>query len=467
MPTGDRYGIRKIDHGSLPWLERYGKADLRYRRQRMISIGKRGRPLNRKSISDGTNVVYWMSRDQRAEDNWALLYAQEEAVKRGKTLSVLFVLVENYPSAQTAHWDYLKSGLKRCQKVLHDHNIPFHLLIGDPVDLVPRYVAQTNSCLLVSDFSPLHTSVKWKKDMEDDLGILHMEVDARNIVPCFVASGKKEYGAYTIRPKIHGLLESYLSDFPALLRQHSKISTLKNLPEASGTLEGHTEGVHPKRSLKRFLDGGLERYHLRNDPNAEATTRLSAPLHFGHISSQRIALEVMRTHKPDHGFLEELIIRRELADNFCFYEPNYTKTSAFPPWALETLEKHEKDMRDYLYKPWDLEKARTHDPLWNAAQNQMVHTGYMHGYMRMYWAKKILEWTPNAQSAMDIAIDLNDRYSLDGRDPNGYAGIAWSMGGVHDRAWKERPVFGKIRYMNYNGCKRKFDVNVYIENNTF
>lgn len=161
--------------------------------------------------------------------------------------------------------------------------------------------------------------------------------------------------------------------------------------------------------------------------------------------------------------MEELIVRRELADNFCYYEPNYRKISAFPAWALETLAKHEADEREYLYDLVDFEEARTHDPLWNAAQNQMVYTGYMHGYMRMYWAKKILEWTPDPQTAMDVAIDLNDRFNLDGRDPNGYAGIAWSMGGVHDRAWQERPVFGKIRYMNYNGCKRKFDVEKYIK----
>ncbi len=170
----------------------------------------------------------------------------------------------------------------------------------------------------------------------------------------------------------------------------------------------------------------------------------------------------MASHIKD-AFLEELIIRRELSDNFCFYNPRYDSFDGFPEWARKTLNEHRKDRRPYLYSLEQFETAQTHDKLWNAAQTEMVKRGKMHGYMRMYWAKKILEWTPSPEVAMEVAIHLNNRYELDGRDPNGYAGIAWSIGGVHDRAWNERNIFGKIRYMSYNGCKSKFNIEGYVE----
>ncbi len=163
--------------------------------------------------------------------------------------------------------------------------------------------------------------------------------------------------------------------------------------------------------------------------------------------------------------MEELIVRRELSDNFCFYNSDYDQFSGFPEWAQKTLNEHRGDKREFIYSLEQFEHGKTHDDLWNAAQLQMVLTGKMHGYMRMYWAKKILEWTGSPEDALEIAIHLNDKYELDGRDTNGYVGVAWSIGGVHDRAWQERPVFGKIRYMSYAGCKRKFDVSTFIEKN--
>jgi deoxyribodipyrimidine photo-lyase len=185
------------------------------------------------------------------------------------------------------------------------------------------------------------------------------------------------------------------------------------------------------------------------------------------LSAQRAVLETLEHPQvpveAKEVFLEELVVRRELADNFCFYNPLYDSIKSFPQWAQNTLEKHRSDPRDYIYSLKELEQAETHDPLWNAAQQELVHYGKMHGYMRMYWAKKILEWTASPEEAMHHAIYLNDTYSLDGVDSNGYTGIAWSIGGVHDRAWRERPVFGTIRYMNYNGAKRKFNVDEYIE----
>ena len=220
--------------------------------------------------------------------------------------------------------------------------------------------------------------------------------------------------------------------------------------------------------LETFIQKKLNRYNdQRNDPNEDGQSDLSPYLHFGQISAQYIALRVEKSSAPENdkvAFLEELIVRRELADNYCYYNPHYDSYEGFPDWAKQTLEEHTNDKREYLYSNEELENGKTHDEIWNTAQKEMVQKGKMHGYMRMYWAKKILEWTKTPKEAMEIAVYLNDKYELDGRDPNGYVGCAWSIGGVHDRAWFERPIFGKIRYMNANGLKRKFDVEQYLKN---
>ena len=221
-------------------------------------------------------------------------------------------------------------------------------------------------------------------------------------------------------------------------------------------------------SLSRFLADRLRPYaEARNDPCvAEGQSQLSPYLHFGHISAARVALEAAahkrRCAQSYEAFIEELVVRRELAENFCLYNERYDAVEGFPAWARKTLDEHRGDPREYTYSREQFSKGETHDALWNAAQLQMVATGKMHGFMRMYWAKKILEWTDTPEQALEMGIYLNDRYSLDGRDPNGYVGVAWSVGGVHDRAWPQRAVFGKIRFMNYDGCKRKFSIPNYI-----
>jgi len=221
------------------------------------------------------------------------------------------------------------------------------------------------------------------------------------------------------------------------------------------------------KALHLFVQNKLDSYDSgRNDPTKDAVSLLSPYLHFGQVSAQRVALEVSKAHASaacKDAFLEQLIVRRELADNFCYYNPDYDRVEGFPGWAQRTLEEHVKDRREHLYAREEFEHAQTHDDLWNAAQQEMVKRGTMHGYMRMYWCKKMLEWTRHPREALEIAIYLNDRYELDGRDPNGYTGIAWSIGGVHDRPWGTRPIFGNIRYMSYNGCKSKFDVKAYVE----
>ena len=226
-------------------------------------------------------------------------------------------------------------------------------------------------------------------------------------------------------------------------------------------------GEHFAKERLKSLSQSFDDYdEYRNDPTKNALSNLSPYFHYGQLSSQRAILEIKKFNLPKNvkeAFIEQVLIRKELADNFCEYENNYDYFEGFHPWAQKTLNEHRNDEREYLYPKEQFEEAKTHDSLWNAAQIQMISTGKMHGYMRMYWAKKIMEWSSSPETAQQIAIELNDKYQLDGRDPNGYTGIAWSIGGIHDRAWFERPVYGKIRYMNFNGCKSKFDVDKYIK----
>jgi deoxyribodipyrimidine photo-lyase len=278
------------------------------------------------------------------------------------------------------------------------------------------------------------------------------------------------------------LLADFLTDFPPVERHPARWNGPEGAVDWSRVRESlkvdasvaEVDWLRPGESaahevMDAFLENGLEHYdERRNDPTAGGQSNLSPYLHFGQLAAQRVALEVQSRAPEAAGrksFMEELVVRRELSDNFCHYNPGYDSCQGFPEWARKTLELHRLDARPHLYSAVELERASTHDDLWNAAQQQMVVTGKMHGYLRMYWAKKILEWTPTPEDAMRIAVYLNDRYELDGRDPNGYAGIAWSIGGAHDRPWPERPVFGKVRYMSYNGCRSKFDVRGYVARN--
>ncbi|MCF8265767.1 MAG: deoxyribodipyrimidine photolyase, partial [Melioribacteraceae bacterium] len=239
-----------------------------------------------------------------------------------------------------------------------------------------------------------------------------------------------------------------------------------SVPEVDWLIPGESTA---KSILEKFINQKLESYNQhRNDPNLNALSNLSPYFHFGQISPQRVALAVSSVNnfpESKDAFLEELIVRRELSDNFCYYNSKYDSFEGFHDWAKKTLNEHREDKREFIYRLEQFENAETHDGLWNAAQIEVIKKGKMHGFMRMYWAKKILEWTESPEQALEFALYLNDKYQLDGRDPNGYVGVAWSIGGVHDRAWTERPVFGKIRFMNYNGCKRKFDIKSYILNN--
>jgi deoxyribodipyrimidine photo-lyase len=440
------------------------------RRARLLKDGK----------GHGGPVLYWMSRDQRSEDNWALLHAQRLARQSKAPLAVVFCLVPEFLGATARHYGFMLRGLREVEEALERKGISFFLLPGEPGEVLPAFIRKTRAGSLVTDFDPLRVKRRWKGEVAEKISIPFHEVDAHNVVPCWSASTKQEYGARTIRPKIRKMLADYLHDFPRLTKHphawrerrrpvdwERTLRTLAvdgSVPEVDWLPPGMRAG---RGALRRFLEKRICSYDtLRNDPTEEGQSGLSPYLHFGHIAPQRVALEVMGSSTKAscrEAFLEELIVRRELSDNFCFYNPAYDSFEGFPEWARKTLHAHRKDTRPYLYSREGLDSARTHDPLWNAAQTEMVVRGKMHGYLRMYWAKKVFEWTSSPEEALDIAITLNDRYELDGRDPNGYTGIAWSIGGVHDRAWGERPVFGKIRYMSYAGCARKFPVRTYIE----
>ncbi|TFG17207.1 MAG: deoxyribodipyrimidine photo-lyase [Promethearchaeota archaeon] len=428
-------------------------------------------------------VIYWMSRDQRVEDNWALIYAQNVAQKHEKPLLVVFCLQSKFLNALQRAFNFMLEGLRKVEQSLHDLNIPFIILVGAPEVLLTQFIEDHQIGMLITDFSPIRLKQTWIEGLKRDLKITFCEVDSHNIIPCWYCSHKKEYAAYTIRSKIRKLLPEFLVEFPKL-KPHpyswdnnnfdikwGKLANCVNVEESNCQLDWIKSGEDEARKiLDTFIKYKLKNYTRdRNDPNKEGVSNLSPYLHFGQIASQRVVLEAIKVKALSNlkgTFYDEIIVRKELSDNFCFYCKDYDNTDGFHPWARQTLNMHQKDKREYIYSLKAFEKAETHDELWNAAQIQMVKTGKMHGYLRMYWAKKILEWTASPDDAMKIAIYLNDKYELDGRDPNGYAGIAWSIGGIHDRAWNERNVFGKIRYMSYNGMKRKFKVQQYIEQYT-
>jgi deoxyribodipyrimidine photo-lyase len=420
-------------------------------------------------------VVYWMSRDQRLEDNWALYHAGARAREGGRALGIIFCLAPEFLGASPRHYRFMLEGLKETIRTAGEMGIPFCLLEGDPAVEVPRFLREWKASLAVTDFDPLRLKMDWRAAAMEGCESGFEEVDAHNIVPCWAASPKQEFAAATFRPKIRRHLPDRLDFLPPAMSWNRGwpgemgSKALTKVLERYGGIDdpgwrGGSSQAH--RTLDGFLRERLSGYgERRNDPNLDWTSGLSPYLHFGMISAQRVALAVMAAEAPQpdkDAFLEELIVRRELSDNFCFYNRRYDSPEGFPAWARATLKDHQGDRREYLYKEDELERARTHDPLWNAAQVQMAAEGKMHGWLRMYWAKKVLEWTETPTDALRIVNSLNDRYEMDGRDPNGYVGAAWSIGGVHDRAWTERKIFGKVRYMNLNGAYRKFDVDLFV-----
>jgi deoxyribodipyrimidine photo-lyase len=456
------------------------------------------------SEKEGKCVIYVMSRDQRVNDNHALIAAQKHAAAKKLPLAVLFCLYEKVGVRAKEHFDFMIKGLSEVEEDLSKLDIPFIMLIGNPLERLSATFGHLQPDAVYFDFNPLRGPRKLLKDLSEiENNTAIYVVDTHNIVPVWVTSEKKEVGAYTIRPKIHKKLEEYLVEPHELSRntidwpgEVKKISELKNhIKDVASKINNSgikldfqygEKAVH--NHLDKFIKNKLETYAVdRNDPSSGSQSDLSPYLHFGQISALRVALELRRVAlesgsdlhflsspkmpKPEdaentrqHGIdslIEEMIVRKELADNFCYYENNYDNLKSAPYWAKQTLGSHRNDPREHIYSLKELETAKTHDSAWNAAQKQLTTTGKMHGYMRMYWAKKVLEWTESPEQAVEFLIYLNDHYSIDGGDPNGYTGILWSIAGIHDRPWQEREVFGKIRYMNYSGLKRKFKIETY------
>lgn len=431
------------------------------------------------SRNSGECIVYWISREQRVNNNFALSLAQNLAKKRFKKLVVVFTLANSFLGSSLRQYSFMLDGLIELEQALKKINIPFVMLCGNPPQALNSFCISNKVETVVLDFDPLRIKQHWQQEFKNEFDGNIYEVDGHNIVPCRLASNKQEFAAYTIRPKIKKYLLHFLTQQcsiePHVYNTNSDF-VINNFEKLLADLKADTS-VKPVswlksgeksayQCLKFFIENRLNGYAaLRNNPNLQACSNLSIYLHFGQIYSGDIANQIQLADAPDVdklAFLEELIIRKELSDNFCFYNKFYDSEDGFPSWAKSTLAEHENDTRVHMYSITEFENCLTTDSLWNAAQSELLITGKIHGYMRMYWAKKILEWSPNASIAIKTAIYLNDKYALDGRDPNGYTGIAWSIGGVHDRAWFNREIFGKVRYMNANGANSKFDTKAYI-----
>jgi deoxyribodipyrimidine photo-lyase len=434
--------------------------------------------LNDGKVRGGKYVLYWMQAAQRTEYNHALEYAIRTANKLKQPVLVFFGITEKWPEANLRHYYFMLEGLQEVKKALEAKGIRMIIQRQSPDSGVVKLAKEAT--LVVVDAGQLRIQKKWRANVAKQIDCPMYEVETNLIVPVQEASSKENFSAGTFRPRITKKLDYYLVPLshskPKLDSLGTKFQTfdIADIDKALSKLDidrsvAKVDSFHggtkeAKRRLNNFLKNKLDRFaDLRNDPTADYVSNMSPYLHFGQISSLYIALEISKTSSTGKdSYLEELIVRRELSHNFVFYNDRYDSFVCLEPWAKRTLNFHRNDKREYVYTFEQFEKAQTHDPYWNAAQKEMVLTGKMHGYMRMYWGKKILEWSRNPQTGFKIALQLNNKYELDGRGPNAFAGVAWCFG-KHDRAWGERVIFGKIRYMNATGLKRKFDAEAYVK----
>ncbi len=429
----------------------------------------------------GTYVLYWMQQSQRAHANPALEHAIRLANERNQGVIVGFGLMADYPEANRRHFAFMLEGLSETAEALHDRGIKCVVRKGPP-DQVALDLARQAS-VVVCDRGYLRHQRQWRRQVAAHAEKQFIQVEGDAVVPVEAVSNKREYAARTIRPKIGKLREAYLQEISETPPRKSslplpvtgdidprrpdgelrRLSFEDDVGRSARFIGGTSQA---RRRLQRFIRNHLDGYgDTRNDPATPQCSELSPYLHFGQISPVEIALKIRAaksgTKEDKEAFLEELIVRRELAVNFVHFEPDYDAYNSLPGWARETLKAHRVDDRPHRYTRTQMETAETHDAAWNAAMREMRITGYMHNYMRMYWGKKILEWTNTPECAYSTALYLNNKYFIDGRDPVSYASVAWLFG-LHDRPWKERPVFGKVRYMNENGLRRKFDIDAYI-----
>lgn len=449
---------------------------------------------------DGRCVLYFMSRDQRIKDNHTLLAAQSHASKQKVPLVVCFILMPKTGFRAREHYEFMLAGLHEVAEGLLKHAISFELILAKTscLQTAKQVIHKHQPIAAYVDFNPLRGPQQLYRQLSEDIALY--EVDTHNIVPVRQLSSKQEFGAYTIRPKLHKRVAAWLEE-PEPLHNHpygdatliwpedNQIEALlSRLPRNGTTCTFESGEAAAQAALATFIDKGVQTYAAaRNDAVAEAQSGLSPYLHYGQLSSLRVALalrerllvlgqdlhllESPKIPSSDEAtlkagadaLLEEMIVRKELSDNFCLYNAAYDSLAGAPAWARASLDAHRADPREHLYDYQTLADGKTADELWNASQRQLRQTGKIHGYMRMYWAKKVLEWTASPEEAIDYLIRLNDFYSIDGGDPNGYVGILWSVAGLHDRPWFERPIYGKIRYMNQTGAAKRFTIEQYID----
>jgi len=429
-----------------------------------------------------------MQRAERGIDNHALDVAVHMANELGLPLVVFFSGINNFPYANLRHYYFLNQGLRDVEEDLAERGIGFVMRRAPHEDHL-QFFHDVGAAMVIGDENPMREPERWRTLISKRLAIPFWTVDADVIVPSRMLE-KAQFAARTIRPRLKRLLPDFMQPYenPKAAKSWQRPKGLlvddvqldmtrgwKELDRSVLPVEEFIGGTHAARKrLKMFVGSMLGSYDReRNRPEVDGTSMLSMYLHFGHIGPLTIALAIEEAVREDmslranaDAYLDQLITWRELCVNYVLYNDKYDSLEGAEPWALKTIAEHARDERERTYTLKQLEEAKTYDELWNAAQRQMVARGWMHNYVRMYWAKKILEWTPNMKTAMQYAIHLNDKYLLDGRDPNGYGGIAWAIVGKFDRAWGERPVFGKIRYMSGASTGRKFDSRRYIAQNS-
>ncbi|MFW6121459.1 MAG: deoxyribodipyrimidine photo-lyase [Petrotogales bacterium] len=427
----------------------------------------------------GKYILYWMQASQRVEENDALNFAIQQANLLGKPLIVFFGIYKDFPRANNRSFRFMFEGLQEVANRLEQINATFLCSVIFPPSGVKK-LAKNASCVV---FDKGYTKLQrnWRTDVLESINNSIYEVESDVVVPVEIASDKEEYSAATLRKKIRKQIPNFLkigeterlkeeivdspeidsvdlSDIDDLLSSLNLGNTVK----PSKSFHGGT--TIAKKTLSTFVRDKLPKYsELKNDPGRDFLSDMSPYLHFGQISPIHIVLKITtQDTEAIDDYIEELIVRRELSRNFTYYNDNYDSLEGLPDWCKKTLDDHDDDKREYLYEIEELENAQTNDEYWNVAQKELVITGKMHGYMRMYWGKKVIEWSKDPQTAYDNLILLNDKYEIDGRDPNGYTGVLWCFG-KHDMPFKEREIFGKVRYMSNKGLKRKFDMDKYVD----
>ncbi len=421
-------------------------------------------------------ALYWMQASVRTRENHALEYAVRRANDLGVPLVVCFGLDPDYPEARPRTLRFLVDGLVDVAAALKRRNIGFVVRRGNPRRIAAELA--DDAATLIVDRNYLRLPRRWRRELGDSLDIPVVEVESNVVVPVEIASDKREWAARTIRPKLHEHIDRFLTELTTTASEHTDPPQLEALDASEpGALldaidvDGEPEprfrgGEHQAHAaLRRFLDDGLHRFgDAGTAVTGDASSHLSMYLHYGHISPVTIARRVRASTasaEAIESFMEELMVRRELAHNYVWFEPDYDHFSALPDWARTTLREHRDDQRETVYTKSELEAAQTHDRYWNAAMVEMRETGYLHNRMRMYWGKRILDWTNTPEYAYRVALELNNTYFLDGRDPNSYANIGWVFG-LHDQAFEERPVIGKVRPMTRSGLERKIDPDAYV-----